>query len=200
MDRVHVLCAIFRQMDLTNNGMIVDYFGTSPLGAGSFDAPSIGALIKQGSNNNAWTGNGITSSTAAAVAADSNNPHKTALGYAEASALGITSFMGQTVDTTAVLVRYTYLGDANLDGAVNQLDFNALATNYGANGANAAWNAADFNADGVVDSTDFNVLAGNFNLALPAPALAALVPEPGALFVLASICALASRRRRRERG
>ena len=37
-------------------------------------------------------------------------------------------------------------------------------------------------------------------LALPAPALAALVPEPGALIVLASICALASRRRRRERG
>ena len=32
-------------------------------------------------------------------------------------------FAGQTVDATTVVVKYTYDGDANLDGTVNSLDF-----------------------------------------------------------------------------
>ena len=37
-----------------------------------------------------------------------------------------------------VLVRYTIAGDATLDGRVNGLDFNAIATNFGAASISAA--------------------------------------------------------------
>src|SRR5581483_6949381 len=81
----------------------------------------------------------------------------------------------------------TYLGDANTDGKVNALDFNALATNYGQNGGSAVWTQGDFNYDGNVDTSDFVILSNEFGQALatpPAPVLGALVPEPTALIFL----------------
>ena len=71
--------------------------------------------------------------------------------------LGITSFSGQTIDSTTFLVKYTYSGDANLDGAVNGLDFNALAMNFG-NSIGKNWIKADFNYDGRTNTLDFNML------------------------------------------
>src|SRR5207253_2399094 len=99
---------------LADNDMIIDYFGTSPLA-------TVQNQIKSGYAAGSWNGNGITSSAAATAA---SSAHKTALGYAEASALGLTTFSGQSVDSTSVLIRYTYSGDANLDGVVDTLDFN----------------------------------------------------------------------------
>lgn len=52
------------------------------------------------------------------------------LSYADASALGITNFLGQPGDSSSVLMRYVFTGDANLDGVVNALDFSALASNF----------------------------------------------------------------------
>ena len=60
-----------------------------------------------------------------------------------------------------MLVRYTTVGDANLDNKTNALDFNALATNFGSTTAN--WYQGDFNYDGKVNTTDFTALALNFN-------------------------------------
>src|SRR5205814_3756286 len=56
------------KLDLSNNHMIVDYSGASPMA-------TIQSLIKTGCNNGTWTGNGITSSHAAAIAADPANPY-----------------------------------------------------------------------------------------------------------------------------
>ena len=77
-----------------------------------------------------------------------------------------------------MLLRYTWSGDANLDGKVNALDFNALASNFG--GATGKfWNEADFNYDGMTNTADFNALASNFNQpVLASPALVTVVPEP----------------------
>src|SRR5207237_2728443 len=134
----------------------------------------------------AWTGKGITSTSAAAATATA---HKTALGIAESSDLGTTSFSGQTVDSTSVLVRYTYSGDANLDGVVTTTDFNLLAANFG--GSGKRWFNADFNYDGSVNTTDFNLLASNFGQPAFADArsgasstLGALVPEPTSFALL----------------
>ena len=89
-------------------------------------------------------------------------------------------FDGQSVDGSSVLVRYTWSGDANLDGVVNALDFNALASNFGG-ASNRFWYQGDFNYDGMTNTADFNALASNFNLALPSPALGclSLSPAPG---------------------
>ena len=99
-----------------------------------------------------------------------------------------------------VLIRYTYSGDANLDGKVNALDFNALASNYG-NTSGKFWNQGDFNYDGFTNTLDFNSLAANFNevLAAPLPAngVGLIVPEPVGLAMLAMAGATRFRRRRR---
>src|SRR5205814_8675696 len=158
-------------LDMKNNSLVIDYAsGSSPLG-------TVANQIKSGRGNGAWNGTGITSSAAAAVAANATNTHKTALGFAEASALGITSFNGQNFDDSAVLIRYTFMGDNNPDGTVNSNDFNAVANHF--NQVNKSWFDGDFNNDGVVNALDFNAVATNFGQSLPASSpLASLVPEP----------------------
>ncbi len=97
--------------------------------------------------------------------------------------------------TSRVTVMLTYLGDANLDGTVNGLDFSALATNFGNGGR--FWSQGDFNYDGTVNGLDFATLAGNFGLTL-SPA-ATPVPEPAAAGLLVSASLVTARPRRRRR-
>jgi hypothetical protein len=87
-----------------------------------------------------------------------------------------------------------------VDGKVNALDFNAVATNFGAAGGKI-WSQGDFNYDGFVNTLDFNSLAANFNqsIAIPAaPALGTLVPEPASVALLAGLMCLTRRRARRH--
>src|SRR3954452_6266289 len=117
--------------------------------------------------------------------------------------MGALTFGGQPVDSTAVIVRYTYFGDANLDGTVNTTDFNLVASNFGTGGKR--WVNGDFNYDGNVNTPDFNLLASNFGQTLPASAstvsasaLGALVPEPTTASVIFTLGGLASLRRNRR--
>jgi anti-anti-sigma factor len=80
---------------------------------------------------------------------------------------------------------------------VNGLDFNALASNFGASGR--FWSQGDFNYDLTINTLDFNALADSFGNTLPMPAaqMGALVPEPGTLTLAAATLALSRRRRSR---
>jgi hypothetical protein len=175
------------QLDLGGAPLAIDYAGTSP-------ASDVQSFLRAGYANGAWTGNGITSSTAAAMASSANS-HKTAIGFAEASAIGSpSSWFGQSITGDAILMRYTYVGDANLDGTVNTADFTALAANFSKSGE--FWWQGDFNFDGVVNALDFNAIAINFGQVLPADVLGTLVPEPSMLVLLAIGGLLVHRRRR----
>jgi hypothetical protein len=182
-------------VDLTNNAMIVDYSGASPLA-------NIKSLIRQG------TYNGVTQSAAGIVSStaiiNGGATHPTTLGFGEASALGVSIFEGQSVDSTSILIRYTYVGDGNLDGTVNALDFNALASNYGQ--AGKTWTQGDYTNDGIVNSADFAALAANYGQVVPSSAdtpadavpLGAVVPEPAMGMSLIAIAACSLTRQRRS--
>src|SRR5205823_2432081 len=149
------------KININNNATIIDYTpGNSP------DA-SIRSQLIAGYANGAWTGNGITSGSAAAQA---SSAHPTAIGYAEASSIGIGTsgglFLTKGVDNSSILMRYTLSGDSNLDGAVNTADFTALAASFNGSGE---WVQGDYNFDGVVNALDFNAIATNFGTVLTSP-------------------------------
>jgi hypothetical protein len=181
--------------DLADNDLVIDYIGESPLAA-------VKNQIKSGFNNGAFNGNGITTSSGSAAKR---------LGYAEASALGLTLFSGQAVDPTSVVVKFTFAGDANLDGQVDVTDLGVLATHWQ---STSLWTGGDFNYDGFVDVSDLGALATNWQAGVGSPlapsrldeALAAVglgntsVPEPttGA-FIFSTITAGLLRRSRVSR-
>jgi hypothetical protein len=144
-------------LDLTDNAMIVDYSGDTPV-------TEIYDYIEHAYNNAEWDDFGLTSSTAFDVANNGSIPNKTALGYAEATDL-FSSFpatwQGQNnVDNSSVLVKYTFYGDANLSGHVNLADFNRMVANFGL--SEKRWSHGDFNYNPIVNLPDFNLLANNF--------------------------------------
>jgi hypothetical protein len=163
------------RLELADTAMVVSQSGIS--------SGTIQNLLKNGYAGGSWNGTGLTSSSAAAIAANAASAHLTALGFADAATLGITSVEDLVISEPSFLVKYTLSGDANLDGMVNALDFNALASHFGASDGN--WMLGDFNYDGSITSSDFTALSSNFNAPLPADSLATLVPEPAAIGFLA---------------
>jgi hypothetical protein len=135
-------------LDLADNDLIVDYAGASPL------AP-VQSWLTSGSNGGAWNGQGGINTSAGTASRG--------LGFAEASEVFANfpaTFSGVPVDNTAVLVKYTFYGDTNLDGTVNVVDFNKLAANFGQ--SPRRWAHGNFDYDADVDVADFNRLASNF--------------------------------------
>jgi hypothetical protein len=173
-------------LDLADNDMVLDYTGASPM-------PGIIAVLIAGFNAGGWNGaSGIVSS----VAALGTN---TSIGYAEATDLFTVfpaTFAGRSVDNTSVLLKYTYNGDANLDGAVDLSDFNKLAANFGA--SPRRWVHGNSNFDAVVNLQDFNRLAANFGQGGLAPAAGAR-GEEGAQEQLPSLEDLIGRAESRTR-
>jgi autotransporter-associated beta strand protein len=192
-------------LDLTNNDMDV----TSSV------LPIINSEVATGYDGGTWKGNGITSSTAAA-----DTSRLTALGvilnndgfgnplYGTGTALGL--FDGITPGIGDVLVKYTYYGDANLDGKVDGSDYARIDNGFlhGLTG----WYNGDFNYDGVVNGSDYTLMDNTFNqqgAALsatidPAGQIAAQiggvssVPEPAstAVALLGSVLLLSRRTKR----
>jgi hypothetical protein len=125
------------------------------------------------------------------------------------STAGPGNALGYGDNGTRVLVKYTYSGDANLDGQVDVTDLGALATNWQ---TSAPWTGGDFNYDGFVDVSDLGVLATNWQAGVGSPlgpgsldaALSSLglgqtaVPEPAVSGVLVlAVAAVGGSRRRR---
>jgi autotransporter-associated beta strand protein len=205
-------------LDLTNNDLIVQ---TATLS-------SISSLVGLGYNGGAWNGTtGIISSAAGAkhplmalgtILNDNGQGTSTPL-YGAGGTLGST-FGGAVPLDGDILVKYTYYGDANLDGKVDGSDYslidNALAANQAYLTSNptgttlpyTGWFNGDFNYDGVIDGSDYTLIDNAFNSqgAVISAAVAGetaqiagqstAVPEPTAgLLGMASLAFLRRRRR-----
>jgi len=192
-------------VDIKDKGLIVNYSSTSP-------ASAIRNYLITSYGPGNWSGTtGITSS-----AANADTSHHHTLAYADAAAMGITSLDGQTITGNAVLVKYTYPGDSNLDGIVD-LDndfslfvdgYNKQISNPGALNAGNLWVNGDYNYDGTTNlDNDFSIFVDSYATYTQNPAqlaqlnaiinsmdlttaqknqLLSVVPEPGT-WVLAAI-------------
>jgi hypothetical protein len=168
--------------DLANNSMVLDYSGP------------VGTLVDD-VRQHLQSGRLMSSSA--------DDTHR--LGYADNALLGLGSFAGQDVDTTSVLIKYTFAGDSNLDGKVDIQDLLALATHYNQVDS-AVWMQGDFNYDGAVNGADLSLLASTWQMGVGAPldqpldsALAGLsssVPEPVVTTLLGVFAAAHVLRRR----
>jgi hypothetical protein len=121
-------------------------------------AAAILAALSSGYNNDAWNGSGAGTSGAITSSAAAGGPVGVfGIGYAD-SADGIV--VGQPANT--VEIRYTVMGDANLDRVVNSTDAVLMARNYLGVGK-SAWDLGNFNYDTTINLSDATILQKNFN-------------------------------------
>ena len=78
----------------------------------------------------------------------------------------MTSFAGQTVGNTDVLVKYTFVGDADLSGRLTAADYvladNGFNSQSGPNPL-SGWRNGDFNYDGHINGDDYTLIDNAFN-------------------------------------
>ncbi len=187
-------------LDLANNDMIV-HNGV---------LADISSQITQGYNGGQWNGSaGIISTSAAAT---QNTALAVELNDDGTGNPLITQFDGESVGPTDVLIKYTYFGDANLDGVVNGSDYTLIDNGF--NNQLTGWRNGDFNYDGVVNGDDYTLIDNAFNTQ-GAPLMAqaqkmiagdtalitaanSSVPEPASLAAAMGIGLLLTRRTRRN--
>jgi uncharacterized protein YjbI with pentapeptide repeats len=187
--------------DLTDNDLIVRATAETK---DSLHA-DIQARIKSAQNDvdanglTNWNGPGITSSTArtANVAAGRDF---VGLGVIRNSDLNITTgvpgstfttFSGLSVTPDDVLVKYTYIGDGNLDGVVTFDDYAAMDSAFFGLIPNLGWATGDINFDGDITFDDYAIVdqAFFFQSAPLSHTDLAAVPEPSNC-ILVTISAL----------
>jgi hypothetical protein len=151
--------------DLTNNDLDVQL-------AGSAGLSNLTAAVSQGFNPGgiAWQGSGgITSSSAAG-----DTTHLTAVGvilnsttgmvggpalYGAGASLG--TFDGISPSATDLLLKFTYFGDANLDGKVDGSDYSRIDSSSQI--AATGWYNGNFDFSGSIDGSDYTLLDNAFN-------------------------------------
>ena len=167
-------------LDLADNDLVVNN--------GAFS--DVQSLVLAGFGNTT----GITSST---------SDGSQILALFDNALVGASDWQGTTISANAIVGKYTYFGDVNIDGQVSGDDYTVIDANLDTDpGAGIEWISGDANLDGLVTGDDYTVIDANLGSGSGNPLAASqinAVPEP-------SVCALAGaslalvlpRRRRRD--
>ncbi len=170
------------KFDLANNDLIVQ--ATNSTRHDTLQHITSLVLAARDSGPTPWTGFGITSSAAA------NNPCTTLAVipniYPDQNPI-FTSFGGLPVDANSILVKYTWFGDANLDGIVNADDYFLIDSAFITQPA--GWYNGDFNYDGLINADDYFLIDSAFiaqsaSLASSPNPLPTYAPEPSVFTAL----------------
>ncbi|HZZ45148.1 MAG TPA: dockerin type I repeat-containing protein [Tepidisphaeraceae bacterium] len=94
--------------------------------------------------------------------ADADPQHIQSIAYASASSIGMTTWDGQTLSANSLITKFTYAGDANLDGKITSDDYALLDRGIAKN--LTGWINGDFNYDGIVNAADYAILDRSFAL------------------------------------
>ena len=153
---VKSLPTITGKLNLNDNDLVVDYTGGSPIGSWNGAAyTGVTGLVQSASNGGAWDGNGITTGMSFV------DPTTRTLGVNEASTvLGLSgsatdTWNGVTVDATSVIVKYTYVGDIDLNGELNGDDYFYLDSYVLQSGTVFGYAVGDINLDGELNGDDY---------------------------------------------
>jgi hypothetical protein len=118
---------------------------------------TIRKYLQNGFNGGHWDAGGTLPNSAfgsiASTMAAGNSAY--AIGYADGSDGAVNGLAGGFEE-----MKFTYGGDASLDGQVNLTDLSILASHFG--NTTAQWDQADFSYDGTVNLTDLSILASHF--------------------------------------
>ena len=197
------------KLDLKDNKAIVT---SQPGGIGTLSGATysgVTGLIQSGRGDGTWNGNGITTSMT-----DATTGVLTTLAVATAGETGYAggTFMGVSVNSSDVLVMYTWGGDADLNGELNGDDYFYIDSSILSQ--TPGFHNGDFDYNGVIDGDDYFILDSNIlqaQASAPFPTAStgslqaragaggyASVPEPAGLGGLIALAALGSRRRKRR--
>jgi hypothetical protein len=93
------------------------------------------------------------------------------------------------VDTRSVLVKYTYYGDADLNGIVDERDLDRFSTGYSDQRSATpkgliGWAWGDFDNNGTIDERDLDLFSTAYSVH-GGPLSAGAVPEPATMLLLA---------------
>ncbi len=184
--------ALVGQLDLSNNDMVIH----------NGSLADVQNQILSGFDGGDWQGQGIVSSAAA-----TDPSHLTTLAVISndlgggTPLFGLAGTMGKLFDNynaypTDILIKYTYYGDANLDGQVDGTDYSRIDNGYLSH--STGWLNGDFNYDNTIDGSDYTLIDNAFNtqgvnltssaeVAVPTVQIAgaSAVPEPGTIALLA---------------
>ncbi len=158
------------RLDLNDNDLIVN--------SGNFAA--LQSLVLSGYSATADAGKrGIVSTSA------QNTGGTTILALFNNSLVGMAQWpanSGNTIPAGAIVGKYTYLGDTNMDGMVTAQDYTAVDSNLGqAVPAGAAWFYGDTNFDGAVTREDYTAVDAGLGLGSSNPLTSASVFSDTAL-------------------
>jgi autotransporter-associated beta strand protein len=135
-------------LNLTNNSLAI---------ASGSTVASVTTQVAAAYNGGLWNGTSSSGGVITSTTAASDSTYLTAIGVAT----GLTSFDGVSVPSTDILVKYTYYGDTNLDGAIDGSDYTNIDNGFLNN--MTGWQNGDFNYDNVVDGSDYTLIDNAYN-------------------------------------